>query len=390
MKDNHPRIKFIEVSLLAILVLALAVSCVPAMTEIKSITVSGQVLPENETNAIQLPEASRIIVQVQDTGKADASAVVLGEQIITGKISLPTAYEINVNQTDLEEAGRASVSARIEDADGNLLYINDTIHMVSMEKMTVDVVVIPLTSNKSASSLPSAFDDKVWQWLAFQDSASGEESNDITVDNPTQYTLQLLTDGTYTFKADCNVGSGEFTLKDSTLTFAPGIMTLAACDPDSLSDQYVALLADVVTFTFDAQGYLNLNLKMDAGNLIFAPAPAAANPLSDTTWTLKSITVEGSDTSSEIDTEITAEFKDGQISGSAGCNRYFGNVEITDSSLAISALGSTLMFCDQARNQRESEFLTALQSVTGYQLDDDMLILVDADGNALIEMTARE
>ena len=54
-----------------------------------------------------------------------------------------------------------------------------------------------------------AFAGQVWRWLAFQDSASGEEGNDITVADPAKYTLELLADGTYTIQADCNSGSGH-------------------------------------------------------------------------------------------------------------------------------------------------------------------------------------
>ncbi len=46
-------------------------------------------------------------------------------------------------------------------------------------------------------------------------------------------------------------------------------MTLAACEPESQSVRFIELLGDVVTFVFDSEGNLVLNLKMDAGNMIF-------------------------------------------------------------------------------------------------------------------------
>jgi hypothetical protein len=45
--------------------------------------------------------------------------------------------------------------------------------------------------------------------------------------------------------------------------------TLAQCEPGSLYDVYLARLDDAVTFVFDEEGNLVLNLMMDAGNMIF-------------------------------------------------------------------------------------------------------------------------
>ncbi len=139
-----------------------------------------------------------------------------------------------------------------------------------------------LTSSPSATpaatALPTAFDGQVWQWLAFQDSASGDERNDLTLDDPSKYTLALQPGGTFTFRADCNTGSGRYTMNESSLKLFPEGMTLAACGPDSLYERYVALLGNVVSFVIDAEGNLIFNLVMDSGNMIFVPAPPAEEP----------------------------------------------------------------------------------------------------------------
>ncbi|WP_420642681.1 META domain-containing protein [Candidatus Leptofilum sp.] len=110
----------------------------------------------------------------------------------------------------------------------------------------------------------------IWYWLAFEDSADGAESNDITVSDPTQYTLDFLADGTVNIKADCNNASSQATIDGSSLTFAPGPMTLAECEPGSLYNEFLAKLGDVVTYVFDDDGNLVLNLKLDAGNMILS------------------------------------------------------------------------------------------------------------------------
>jgi heat shock protein HslJ len=238
--------------------------------------------------------------------------------------------------------------------------------------------------------LPPAFDGQIWQWLAFIDPADGDESHDIEVDNPSQYTLELLADGTYVIQADCNRGGGNFSIDGSSLTLEPGFMTLAACPPESLSDRFVSLLVNVVTFVFDADGQLVLNLKLDAGDMIFAPVPTTTRKLTDTVWTLQSVTVRDARIGSEYDGEITAEFNDGQVNGSGGCNNYFGGYFIEEDQLTIDKLGSTLMSCGESRDKREREFLTGLEMVRSYQIEGDTLTLLDANQNTMIVMVAKD
>lgn len=79
-----------------------------------------------------------------------------------------------------------------------------------------------------------------WLWGGYKH--SGE---DTLVPNPENYTLALFPDGTYYVKAECNSGSGSYTLKENDLTIDTAAMTLAACGPESMDPEYMALLADV-------------------------------------------------------------------------------------------------------------------------------------------------
>ena len=105
----------------------------------------------------------------------------------------------------------------------------------------------------------------VWTWARFDDTAG---KNNIVVDDPSRYTLEFLADGTYRLQADCNQGSGGYTLNGSSLVLEPGPMTMVECEPGSLYDDYVTRLGDVVTYIFDGDTLI-LNLKMDAGNMVF-------------------------------------------------------------------------------------------------------------------------
>ncbi|KKH97670.1 hypothetical protein EO95_00955, partial [Methanosarcina sp. 1.H.T.1A.1] len=68
-----------------------------------------------------------------------------------------------------------------------------------------------------------------WQWASFQDSDSPE--NQIMVPYSENYTLAFSPDGTYHIKADCNSGSGTYTLEGNNLTLGPTAITLMACGP---------------------------------------------------------------------------------------------------------------------------------------------------------------
>lgn len=276
MKYSNTPKKGIWVSAIMLILVSLLAACianpgtnVEPNSDENMILISGQILATDETSETLLPVGNLITVQIQDTSRADAPAIILAAQIINGATSLPTSYQIKVSREDLEKTFQASLSVRIEDAEGKLLFITDTIYPVTMTQTTIDISVIAVVSDNDISLLPPAFEGQVWQWLAFEDSADGEESNDITVDDPAGYTLELLADGTYAVQADCNNGNGQFILNQGGLTLVPGVMTLAECGPESVSDRFISLLGDVVTYVFDSEGNLVLNLKIDAGNMIF-------------------------------------------------------------------------------------------------------------------------
>ncbi|AKB74788.1 hypothetical protein MSLAZ_1527 [Methanosarcina lacustris Z-7289] len=82
-----------------------------------------------------------------------------------------------------------------------------------------------------------------WQWASFQDSDSPETQ--VMVPHPENYTLTLFPDGTYHIKADCNSGSGTYTLEGNDLTLGPATITLMACGPESMDGEYLSLLPTV-------------------------------------------------------------------------------------------------------------------------------------------------
>lgn len=112
----------------------------------------------------------------------------------------------------------------------------------------------------------------MWQWQEFQDSAEGDEASDIRVPDAAKYTLTLRSDDSADIRADCNRLSWTYTLEGSRVTFNTlGPSTLAHCGDESLDQRYLERLGNTATYVL-VDGELHLNLKADAGNMIFAVA----------------------------------------------------------------------------------------------------------------------
>ena len=72
-----------------------------------------------------LPPGSEAIVQLLDTSRADAPAIVIAEQrlIITGQV--PVSYQVDYDAVNINPRNSYTVSARIVNG-GKLLFVSDT------------------------------------------------------------------------------------------------------------------------------------------------------------------------------------------------------------------------------------------------------------------------
>jgi putative lipoprotein len=71
---------------------------------------------------------------------------------------------------------------------------------------------------------------------------------------------------------------------------------------------------------------------------------------------------------------------DGQVTGSGGCNRYFGPAEIGGGRLSFGLLGATQMACSEAIMDQEMRFFEALSSAERWELDEHGLLLIHSTG----------
>ena len=102
-----------------------------------------------------------------------------------------------------------------------------------------------------------------------------------------------------------------------------------------------------------------------------------AEILSGTAWRVEDIAGQGVIDASHTTIEFDGA---GKIAGDAGCNRYFGSAEVSDTSIKVGQLGSTRKMCPQALMNQEMAFFKAIDEVTSWELaDTDLLYLRDAN-----------
>ncbi|WP_204137345.1 META domain-containing protein [Halomicronema sp. CCY15110] len=94
----------------------------------------------------------------------------------------------------------------------------------------------------------------------------------FTADPPQNYTLEFTASGEVFVQADCNRSIGSYTLgQDNRLGITLGPTTLAACPPDSISNDYLRFI-DAANSFFFMDGELFIELKFDSGSMRFTPA----------------------------------------------------------------------------------------------------------------------
>jgi heat shock protein HslJ len=114
--------------------------------------------------------------------------------------------------------------------------------------------------------------------------------------------------------------------------------------------------------------------------------------LEGSTWLLESyLNLEGQQTERLPQTRVTINFADGEVNGSAGCNNYFGPYELNGNNLTIGPLGSTMMMCVQDDTAiQETAYLANLGNVASYEIIDNQLQLLDADGQTVLVFNVDE
>lgn len=186
----------------------------------------------------------------------------------------------------------------------------------------------------------------------------------------------------------CNTFGAEYNVDGNNLTFGPAIGTLIACEEPIMAqaDAFQKALADTRQFAVANEV---LTLSDGSGNAV-ATFAAQNTDLAGTSWIVTGYNNGNQAVVSVLaGTELTVMFgDDGRVSGSAGCNNFFGPFTQAEGTIDIGPLASTLKLCpdpDGAMDQ-EMQFLEALQQAATYTLDADKLDLRTSDDALAVTM----
>ena len=116
-----------------------------------------------------------------------------------------------------------------------------------------------------------------------------------------------------------------------------------------------------------------------------SPVPSGL-PLEGTGWTLTEYVSGGASLQPLNGSMVTLNFdKDGQITGTAGCNHYFASYEMKGTAVTIGQAGSTEMYCTAPGvMEQESTYLGLLGKVASVTAGDKSLSFADTKGSTIL------
>lgn len=89
------------------------------------------------------------------------------------------------------------------------------------------------------------------------------------------------------------------------------------------------------------------------------------------------------------ESKITAEFAEGRVNGSAGCNSYFADYQLDDTQLNIETVGSTKKACPDDFMEQETIYLNLLDKAESAAVVDNVLTINTSDGDLVFEVEGR-
>lgn len=131
-----------------------------------------------------------------------------------------------------------------------------------------------------------------------------------------------------------------------------------------------------------------------AADTAFAGGAGGTEGLAGPEWRVVEIRYEDGKMRETLpNTDVSATFSDnGNMSGSAGCNRYFAAYSVSGKSIKIGPAGATRKMCawPQGIMDQEAAFLSALESVAGFRVYGERAALLDSRGEVVLVLADAE
>jgi heat shock protein HslJ len=197
----------------------------------------------------------------------------------------------------------------------------------------------------------------------------------------TAITLEFVDETGAAGSSGCNNYSTTYEVDGIRISFGQTAGTLMACVPPVMAQEqsYLQALADAAFFEVSDE---KLQL-FDSNTTLLAEFEPASNELAGSSWDVISYN-NGKEAvvTVKIGTSITAVFdEDGQVSGSAGCNNYFGSYTTDGNAIKIGPLASTRKMCaDPEVMDQEAAYLTALETAATFKITGNRMEMRTEDG----------
>lgn len=203
----------------------------------------------------------------------------------------------------------------------------------------------------------------------------------------TNITAQFDEEGRVSGSSGCNNYGAAYEVDGNNITIntSPAATTLMACPEPVMVQEaaYMEALGAAETFEISED---QLTLFDADGNPVVVFS-AVSQDLAGSSWEVISYNNgRGGVVSVIIGTEITANFgEDGQLTGNASCNDYFGPYETDGENISMGPFGATRKACPEPEGimQQEVEYLAALETAATYTIDGVTMNMRTAEGSTV-------
>jgi heat shock protein HslJ len=245
---------------------------------------------------------------------------------------------------------------------------------------TLALFVVLALSAAACSASSSTSDTLVGQWDI---AAITDSSGDLAPPVEATVLTANITDTEINGSSGCNNYMGPAAIDGSSVSFGPLAGTLmASAETDVMNQEqlFLTLLQTIDSWEGTDEG---VDLTTD-GN-IEIQLVAAETSLAGSSWDVIALNNQtGGVQSVVIDSDPTLIFdEDLGVSGSTGCNSFFGIYSTDGDTIEFSGIGATEMYCEDTAEQ-EVWMLAALADATTYTVDSQTLELFDESGSRLL------
>jgi len=201
----------------------------------------------------------------------------------------------------------------------------------------------------------------------------------------TNMTAEFNDEGMVSGSAGCNNYSSSYEVDGNQISFGLGMMTQMMC-VDVVNAQerdYMGALEAATTFEVSEDALILFDEKFN----VIVVYTAVSQGLAGSSWEVIAYNNgKGGVVSVIIETEITANFgEDGQLTGNAGCNDYFGAYEADGENISMGPFGTTRKACQEPEGimDQENQYLAALETAATYKIDGPTMNMRTAEGSTV-------